>query len=123
MNDYRSKDLGNNADITARVFNQKRAERDAQREDDEDGSSDRARTAAQLAALEAQMAPQIPGPSKGPMVGPQIAAPSSWLKKIQAPTSGTKWHNAPGTKKWHEAKTDEGHIYYWHIETFGKRFW
>lgn len=113
MNDYRSKDLGNNADITAQIFNQKRAERE---ENEAEESSDRARKAAQLAALEAQMQPQTSG-KNGPMVGPQIDAPSSWLKTIKAPTSGTKWHNEPGTKKWYEAKSDEGYTYYWHVET------
>ena len=117
MNDYRKKDLGNNADITAQVFNQKRAERDEEKEAEE---ADRARKAAQLAALEAQMQPTTPGTSKGPMVGPHIEAPASWLKKIEAPTSGTRWHNEPGSKKWLEAKTDEGYTYYWHRETHGK---
>ena len=42
------------------------------------------------------------------------------FKKVSAPTSGTKWHNEPGEKKWYEAKTDEGHTYYWHLETHGK---
>ena len=44
------------------------------------------------------------------------------FKKVSAPTSGTKWHNEPGDKKWYEAKTDEGHTYYWHLETHGKNF-
>jgi len=119
MNDYRKKDLGNNSDLTAQIFNQKRAERDIEAEAEE---SDRARKAAQLAALEASKEPVKPGPSKGPMVGPQIDAPSSWLKVIQAPTTGTKWHNEPGTKKWHEAKSDEGYTYYWNIDTNESRW-
>ena len=45
------------------------------------------------------------------------------FKKVSAPTSGTKWHNEPGEKKWYEAKTDEGHTYYWHLETHGKNLW
>lgn len=117
MNDYRSKDLGNNADITAQIFNQKRAQRNENEDEEGDESSDRARKAAQLAALEAQMQPQTSSNKNGPMVGPQIDAPSSWLKTIKAPTSGTKWHNEPGTKKWYEAKSEEGYTYYWNIET------
>ena len=58
MNDYRKKDLGSNSDITAQVFNAKRAERDSAREENE---SERARNAAQMAALEASMEPQKPG--------------------------------------------------------------
>ena len=119
MNDYRKKDLGNNGDLTAQIFNKKRAERDAETESDD--YSDRARKAAQLAALEASREPVKAGTSKGTMVGPQIDAPSSWLNIIKAPTSGTKWHNKPGTKKWHEAKSDEGHTYYWNVDTNGKR--
>ena len=117
MNDYRKKDLGNNGDITAKVFNQKRAERDAEAESEE---ADKARRAAQLAALQATMDEPTAGPSKGQMVGPQIEAPVSWLKTVRAKTSGTRWHNEPGARKWHEAKSDEGHIYYWHVETNGK---
>jgi len=117
MNDYRKKDLGNNADITAQVFNSRRIERDEQAEKDE---SEKARTAAQLAALQASMDNAGASGSKGPMVGPQIEAPKSWLNTVKAPTSGTKWHNEPGTKKWYEAKSDEGYTYYWHIDTNGK---
>ena len=32
MSDYRKKDLGNNSDLTAQIFNQKRAQRDAEEE-------------------------------------------------------------------------------------------
>ena len=35
MSDYRKKDLGNNSDLTAKIFNQKRAERDAEEEGEE----------------------------------------------------------------------------------------
>merc|ERR1719510_397626 len=48
-------------------------------------------------------------------VGVHKNAPSLF-KKVSAPTSGTKWHNEPGDKKWYEAKTDDGHTYYWNIE-------
>ena len=55
-------------------------------------------------------------------VGVHKNAPSLF-KKVSAPTSGTKWHNEPGDKKWYEAKTDDGHTYYWHIENHGKNFY
>lgn len=119
MNDYRKKDLGNNGDLTAQIFNQKRAERDAEEESEE---SDRARKAAQLAALEASREPVKAGTSKNAMVGQQIDAPPFWLNTIKAPTSGTKWHNKPGTKKWHEAKSDHGHTYYWNTDTNESRW-
>ena len=35
MSDYRKKDLGNNSDLTAQIFNQKRAQRDAEEEGEE----------------------------------------------------------------------------------------
>jgi hypothetical protein len=54
MRDYRSKDLGANADITAKIFNQKRAEREADKETSE---SDRALAAAEAAAFEAASNP------------------------------------------------------------------
>ena len=68
------------------------------------------------------MEPAKAGSSRGPMVGPQIETPNSFLMAVKkAPTSGTRWHNPPGTKKWNEAQTDEGHIYYWNIDTNGKK--
>ena len=83
---------------------------------------DRARKAAQKASLEASMEPSKAGSSRGPMVGPQIETPNSFLRAVKkAPTSGTRWHNPPGTKKWNEAQTEEGHIYYWNIDTNGKK--
>ncbi len=38
---------------------------------------------------------------------------------MQAPKSGTKWHKE---KAWFEAKTEEGHTYYWHVETHESRW-
>ena len=68
------------------------------------------------------MEPAKAGSSRGPMVGPQVETPNSFLMAVKkAPTSGTRWHNPPGTKKWNEAQTDEGHIYYWNIDTNGKK--
>ena len=68
------------------------------------------------------MEPAKAGSSRGPMVGPQIETPNSFLRAVKkAPTSGTRWHNPPGTKKWNEAQTEEGHIYYWNIDTNGKK--
>lgn len=55
-------------------------------------------------------------------IGPQIPSAfstSGMLRKIDAPTSGTRWHNEPGTKKWYEAKDDDGNSYFWHVETNG----
>ena len=50
MNDYRTKDVGNNADITAKIFNQKRQELYSR-----DDTSDKAMVAAQLAAMDESM--------------------------------------------------------------------
>ena len=52
MNDYRTKDVGNNADITAKIFNQKRQELYSR---DDDPTSDKAMVAAQLAAMDESM--------------------------------------------------------------------
>ena len=54
MNDYRTKDVGNNADITAKIFNQKRKELYSQG-DPMDPNSDKAMVAAQLAAMDESM--------------------------------------------------------------------
>ena len=58
---YRKKDLGNNSDLTAQIFNQKRAERDAETESEE---ADRARRAALMAYKEANSEPVKAGTSK-----------------------------------------------------------
>ena len=40
---------------------------------------------------------------------------------MSAPKGGTKYHNeGPNYKLWYEAKTDEGHTYYFHVQTNGK---
>ena len=53
------------------------------------------------------MEPAKAGSSRGPMVGPQVETPNSFLMAVKkAPTSGTRWHNPPGTKKWNEAQTE-----------------
>ncbi len=38
---------------------------------------------------------------------------------MEAPKSGTKWHKE---KKWFEAVTEEGHTYFWHVETHESRW-
>ena len=45
--------------------------------------------------------------------------------RMDAPTSGTKWHKEPvsegGPKKWYEAKSEDGSIFYWNVETNGEK--
>ena len=55
-------------------------------------------------------------------IGPQMEFNPTPFKTIKAHTSGTKWHNEPGDKKWHEAKSDDGHTFYWNSETHGMYF-
>jgi hypothetical protein len=38
---------------------------------------------------------------------------------MEAPKSGTKWHKDSEPKKWYEAVSEEGHTYFWHVETNG----
>ena len=90
MNDYRTKDVGNNADITAKIFNQKRQELYSR---DDDPTSDKAMVAAQLAAMDESMDKAgKPGTSKssiGPSIGPQIEVPDAF-KEVAGVTSD-KW--------------------------------
>ena len=140
MESYRSTDLQKNADLTATIFNQKRQEREANRLAAEEVS--RAAHAAISASSEIDTAPpggigpQIPGQSSSSSPEPPTSTQSSFgLKKIEAPTSGTKWHKeleAPDAfkggndgsslKKWYEAIMDDGSgiKYYWHVETNGR---
>lgn len=103
MKDYRSKDLeSKNSDITAQIFHQKRAQRDEERKNEESEPCESSR--AQLAAQEA---------CQGSSIGPQVEG--AVLKKVEAPTSGTKWHKSEA-KMWYEAKQN-GTTYYWNVET------
>lgn len=42
-------------------------------------------------------------------------------KAVEAPKGGTKWHKDQ-PKQWFEAKTDDGHTYYWHVDTHESRW-
>ena len=82
MNDYRSKDLGNNADITAKIFNQKRSEM----YEHEASTSEKAQFAAQCAELDKDLA-GVPGGSS--QIGPQIQVPKAMKDALSA--AGAKW--------------------------------
>jgi len=41
------------------------------------------------------------------------------LASVEAPKTGTQWHRE---RKWFEAKTEAGHVYYWHVETNQSRW-
>lgn len=150
MKAYRDKDLGGCADLTAKIFNEKRAERLA-------GEVEAKRLAqeAEKAAIaehirkhvdDGQEQPPQPsgsGPSSieprtagghedreggevpSPLSGSGLDSKKPGLRRIEAPMSGTKWHNqasrtAASPKHWFEAVSEEGHTFYWHIESQGK---
>ena len=43
------------------------------------------------------------------------------LERVEAPKGGTKYHKPEDAKKWFEAKSEDGTIYYWHVETHQSR--
>ena len=70
--------------------------------------------------------PQMPGAmSESVSSDPREISPGpsggGGFRPVDAPKSGTKWHK-DDTKKWFEAKSDDGHIYFWHVETNGNRW-
>ena len=111
MNDYRKKDLaGDNKDLTAAIFHQKRGQRGE----------------AAPAAVAAGASHDVEGGNKSAETERRSESPvdedsgSFKLRKIEAPKTGTKWHNPPTPKHWFEAVTDDGTTYFWHIETHGE---
>jgi len=146
MNDYRKKDLsGANPDLTANIFHQKRAQRAADQDSQRaemaqiaEKIAQKANAAAATAAASEAAAsreeeadePQEEGPDGAAAaagsvaaVGADGASSSSFkLRKVEAPKSGTKWHNPPTPKLWSEAKTEDGNTYFWHAETHESRW-
>ncbi len=60
-------------------------------------------------------------------IGPQVpgAKVVAGLRPVEAPKSGTKWHKGfadTEAKQWFEAVTDEGHTYFWHVESHESRW-
>eukprot|EP00096_Caligus_rogercresseyi_P008711 TRINITY_DN2809_c0_g1_i1.p1 TRINITY_DN2809_c0_g1~~TRINITY_DN2809_c0_g1_i1.p1 ORF type:complete len:329 (-),score=87.29 TRINITY_DN2809_c0_g1_i1:148-1134(-) len=112
LNSYRTQDLTSNADITASIFNKRRAEMRENRHLAE-GINDEMSKAEMAQALS----------EESPSIGPSL--PKS-LQCVEAPKSGTKWHKSEATKGglklWYEAQSDEGHTYYWHVESNESRW-
>jgi len=147
MKDYRHKDLeGANPDLTANIFHHARAQRDVERasqQQEKEVIADKARKAAAKAGFNTAG----PSTSKDPMLecipdrvverspppeedrggggttgGGEDGESQVKLRRMEAPKEGTKWHNPPDAKKWFEAKTDDGTIYFWHVETQESRW-
>ena len=96
MNDYRTKDLGSGSDISARVFNERKAEKDAQKKMIEEAAEKAKAKMEEEKAAGAQysIGPQIPGTS-----GAAASSESGLFKPVEAPKDGTKWHKS-APKKW-----------------------
>jgi len=145
MKDYRSKDLeeGGHADMTAQNFQAKRAQRDENAVDrggegegrfDDGGESSRARMAAAKAGFSTastsrdpmlECIPDRPPPQQddsGDEGGGGSQAKQGKLERVEAPKGGTKYHKPEDAKKWFEAKSEDGTIYYWHVETHQSRW-
>ena len=135
MNDYRKKDLSGNPDLSAHIFLEKKAQRDAEREEEEESAEAEATNrqrleraeiavrAAEALAKRAAKDPMLEGmPEPTSSAAETDQGPSNKLRKIEAPKSGTKWHNKDSQppKHWYEAKTEDGNTYYWHVETHGE---
>ncbi|XP_040571817.1 uncharacterized protein [Lepeophtheirus salmonis] len=124
LNTYRMKDLDSNSDITASIFNKRRAEMRENRRISEEAAAEGFNdemSKAEIAALNAAANSDSIGPSIGPQSGPNV------IRRMEAPRSGTKWHkseSSKGPKKWYEALMDDdsGTKYYWHVETQESRW-
>ncbi|CAB4066341.1 WBP4 [Lepeophtheirus salmonis] len=107
LNTYRMKDLDSNSDITASIFNKRRAEMRENRRISEEAAAEGFNdemSKAEIAALNAAANSDSIGPSIGPQSGPNV------IRRMEAPRSGTKWHkseSSKGPKKWYEALMDD----------------
>jgi len=148
MKTYRNKDLeGANPDMTAKLFEAARAQREEDRvtqSQEKDEIAEKAKKAAAKAGFDTgQPSTSKAGPSRDPMLecipdrrrthsecSDDLVQPedgdddesSPKVRKMEAPKSGTKWHNPPDAKKWFEAKTGDGTIYFWHVESHESRW-
>jgi hypothetical protein len=90
------KDIEAGADFTSKLLKEKHAQ--AQMQDATDDSTE--------GAVKSEVAVKSEGGVKS-----EVAAKSE---------GGVKSEADEITKLWYEAQSDEGHVYYWHIETGGK---
>lgn len=138
MKDYRAKDLQENSDLTAKIFNEKRCERDKERASEKNSlESERITNTSKTLTLdqteddELSESEPIPIAIKGP--GPPIwgvpsklsptvshcsAKKNPFEQRISAKTHGTKYHNPPPATNWREAMTEDGNVYYWHTTSY-----
>ena len=119
LRDYKKKDIKNNQDFTAMLYNNEDLP-------DVDVRYEHIKKSH-------QMGPKLPDPNEAKkrlMSDPLLAATRGEgnedgserlpINPIKASTSGTKWHKPAPPKFWYEAKNEEGHSYYWNVNTKGK---
>jgi len=124
MKDYRNKDLQENSDLTARIFNEKRGEREKDRESQISSSN----TTKTQDSSNKQVQPDLRGkpdskpgppswgvPTKTTVSNSHIPSKNPFQQRISAKTHGTKYHNPRPETNWREAKTEDGNIYYWNV--------
>lgn len=117
LKDYKKKDIGNNRDFTAKLYNNE----DLPDIDEKYESMRQAN----------QVGPRLPGepePKQQKFENMLKAGSQSGntegmvIAPRKAVASGTKWHNPPPPKFWYEAKNEEGHSYYWNTNTKESRW-
>ncbi|TRY73853.1 hypothetical protein TCAL_01906 [Tigriopus californicus] len=122
LKDYRNKDLAQGADLSARIFHETKAQREAEKEaltasilaqkaEIQAGQDEKA---TDLSSCERASSSTSNVSTNDPMPG------SSCLQTVVAPKSGTPWHKDP--KKWFEAVSEQGHQFFWHVETKESRW-
>lgn len=134
MKDYRAKDLQENSDLTAKIFNEKRSERDNERLTESSIEESKRKYDASRELNINNKGDNVPSETKGitgALTGPgppewgtpskssaTDAGPSSkkspFEQRVSAKTHGTKYHNPPPETNWREAITEDGNVYYWH---------
>eukprot|EP00088_Acartia_fossae_P006860 TRINITY_DN1316_c0_g1_i1.p1 TRINITY_DN1316_c0_g1~~TRINITY_DN1316_c0_g1_i1.p1 ORF type:complete len:328 (-),score=83.42 TRINITY_DN1316_c0_g1_i1:157-1140(-) len=113
LKDYKKKDIKDNRDFTAKLYNNEDLP-------DVDEKYESIRQANQVG-------PRLPGEpeAKHMKFENMLKAGEEGNKEInpvKATTSGTKWHKPPAPKYWYEAKNEDGHSYYWNINTKESRW-
>jgi len=122
MKDYRNKDLQENSDLTAKIFNEKREERETNWKEEiskehrsKNESMGQSKDKKNETGLNKPGPPSWGVPTKTSTVPPHNASKNPFQQRISAKTHGTKYHNPRPETNWREAKTEDGNIYYWNL--------
>jgi len=115
LRDYKKKDIKENRDFTAKLYNNEDLpDVDAKYEDIRKSN---------------EIGPRLPGEPEHKQMkfenmlrAKEGVTSDEMIAPIKASTSGTKWHKPAPPKYWYEAKSEDGDIYFWNTNTKESRW-